>query len=27
VLAGHVPGLNPLHIAIVPGAPRVALRG
>jgi len=22
-LAGHVPGLNPLHIAIVPGAPRV----
>jgi len=26
-LAGHVPGLNPLHIAVVPGAPRVALRG
>jgi hypothetical protein len=26
-LAGAVPGLNPLHIAIVPGAPRVSLRG
>ena len=25
-LAGAVPGLNPLHIAIVPGAPRVPLR-
>ena len=26
-LAGEVPGMNPLHIAIVPGAPRVALPG
>jgi threonine dehydrogenase-like Zn-dependent dehydrogenase len=26
-LAGAIPGLNPLHIAIVPGAPRVTLRG
>lgn len=25
-LAGAVPGLNPVHIAIVPGAPRVSLR-
>jgi threonine dehydrogenase-like Zn-dependent dehydrogenase len=24
-LAGGIPGLNPLHIAIVPGAPRVPL--
>jgi threonine dehydrogenase-like Zn-dependent dehydrogenase len=24
-LAGHVPGVNPVHIAIVPGAPRVPL--
>ncbi len=24
-LAGRIPGLNPLHIAIVPGAPRVPL--
>ena len=24
-LAGHIPGVNPLHIAIVPGAPRVAI--
>ena len=24
-LAGQIPGLNPLHIAIVPGAPRVPL--
>jgi threonine dehydrogenase-like Zn-dependent dehydrogenase len=24
-LAGHVPGVNPIHLAIVPGAPRVAL--
>jgi len=24
-LAGHVRGLNPIHLAIVPGAPRVAL--
>ena len=24
-LAGAVPSLNPLHIAIVPGAPRVRL--
>ena len=22
-LAGHVPGVNPIHLAIVPGAPRV----
>jgi hypothetical protein len=21
-LAGHLPGLNPIHLAIVPGAPR-----
>jgi threonine dehydrogenase-like Zn-dependent dehydrogenase len=26
-LAGHVPGVNPMHVALVPGAPRVALRG
>ena len=26
-LAGAVPGLNPVHIAIVPGAPRVSLPG
>ena len=26
-LAGEVPGMNPLHIAIVPGAPRVTLPG
>jgi threonine dehydrogenase-like Zn-dependent dehydrogenase len=25
-LAGHLPGVNPVHLAIVPGAPRVALR-
>jgi threonine dehydrogenase-like Zn-dependent dehydrogenase len=25
-LAGEVPGVNPIHLAIVPGAPRVALR-
>ena len=25
VLAGHVPGVNPIHLAIVPGAPRVPL--
>ena len=24
-LAGHLPGVNPVHLAIVPGAPRVAL--
>jgi hypothetical protein len=24
-LAGRIPGLNPLHIAIVSGAPRVAI--
>jgi threonine dehydrogenase-like Zn-dependent dehydrogenase len=24
-LAGHVPGVNPIHVAIVPGAPRVTL--
>ncbi|HKQ63687.1 MAG TPA: zinc-binding dehydrogenase [Methylomirabilota bacterium] len=24
-LAGHVPGVNPIHLAIVPGAPRVSL--
>ena len=23
MLAGHVPGANPIHLAIVPGAPRV----
>jgi len=23
MLAGHVPGVNPIHLAIVPGAPRV----
>jgi len=26
-LAGAVPGLNPVHVAIVPGAPRVPRRG
>ena len=26
-LAGKIPGINPVHLAIVPGAPRVALRG
>jgi len=26
-LAGHIPGVNPIHLAIVPGAPRVSLRG
>jgi threonine dehydrogenase-like Zn-dependent dehydrogenase len=26
-LAGGIPGLNPIHLAIVPGAPRVALFG
>ncbi len=26
-LAGHVPGVNPVHIALVPGAPRVSLPG
>ena len=26
-LAGAIPGLNPVHIAIVPGAPRVPLGG
>jgi threonine dehydrogenase-like Zn-dependent dehydrogenase len=25
-LAGHIPGVNPIHLAIVPGAPRVSLR-
>ncbi|MBI2162504.1 MAG: zinc-binding dehydrogenase, partial [Candidatus Rokubacteria bacterium] len=25
-LAGEVPGVNPIHLAIVPGAPRVSLR-
>lgn len=25
-LAGHIPGVNPIHLAIVPGAPRVPLR-
>jgi len=24
-LAGHVPGVNPIHLAIVPGAPRTTL--
>jgi hypothetical protein len=24
-LAGAFPGMNPVHLAIVPGAPRVAL--
>ena len=24
-LASHVPGVNPIHLAIVPGAPRVVL--
>jgi threonine dehydrogenase-like Zn-dependent dehydrogenase len=24
-LAGHVPGVNPIYLAIVPGAPRVTL--
>lgn len=27
MLAGEVPGVNPIHLAIVPGAPRVSLRG
>ena len=26
-LPGNIPGLNPLHIAIVPGGPRIPLRG
>jgi threonine dehydrogenase-like Zn-dependent dehydrogenase len=26
-LAGHVPGFNPIHLAIEPGAPRVSLPG
>ncbi len=26
-LAGHVPGVNPVHVALVPGAPRVRLAG
>jgi threonine dehydrogenase-like Zn-dependent dehydrogenase len=26
-LAGHVPGVNPMHVALVPGAPRIPLRG
>ena len=26
-LAGDIPGMNPVHLAIVPGAPRVALPG
>jgi threonine dehydrogenase-like Zn-dependent dehydrogenase len=26
-LAGHIPGVNPIHLAIEPGAPRVTLRG
>ena len=26
-LAGAVPGLSPVHIAIVPGAPRITRRG
>jgi hypothetical protein len=25
MLAGEVPGVNPIHLAIVPGAPRVTL--
>ena len=25
LLAGHVKGMNPIHLAIVPGAPRVPL--
>jgi hypothetical protein len=25
VKASHVPGVNPIHLAIVPGAPRVTL--
>ena len=25
-LAGHIEGVNPIHLAIVPGAPRMALR-
>lgn len=25
-LAGHVPGVNPIHLAIVPGAPKVSLK-
>jgi len=24
-LAGQIPGVNPIHLAIVPGSPRVAL--
>jgi len=24
-LAGQIPGMNPLHIALVPGAPRVPI--
>jgi threonine dehydrogenase-like Zn-dependent dehydrogenase len=24
-LAGHIKGVNPIHLAIVPGAPRVSL--
>jgi hypothetical protein len=24
-LAGQMPGVNPIHLAIVPGAPRVSL--
>ena len=23
MLAGHVPGVNPIHLAIVPGSPRI----
>ena len=26
-LAGHIPGVNPIHLAIEPGAPSVSLRG
>jgi len=26
MLAGHIPGVNPIHLAIVPGAPRVSVR-
>ena len=26
-LAGHIPGVNPIHLAIEPGAPAVTLRG
>ena len=25
-LAGEISGVNPIHLAIVPGAPRVSLR-